>query len=274
MGSKEPEVLLVHRRRLEDWSFPKGKLDRGEPAYTAAVREVQEETGLTVSLGPRLPEVRYTISSGQPKVVQYWCAAAPQHADITTYRPNDEIDDLRWVPAKTARRRLSYPYDVDLLESFTSTGFASSPLIVVRHARARNRKTWKDDDSERPLSSEGKEQAHRLVALLRAYGIRRVVTSDAVRCVDTVLPFANDASAKVRLDPSIAEDTFDQATMLQHLRSELDGAKRVAICTHRPMLPSMIAALGLPPVALDPAGLLVAHRRAGHVTSVEHYPSP
>ena len=274
MGSKEPEILLVHRPRYDDWSFPKGKLDRGESTYVAAVREVEEETGLRVRLGPRLPDTRYSVGNGQPKIVDYWAAKAPKHADITGYRPNNEIDDLRWVPLARAYKRLSYGYDVELLEAFASSEYDTSPLIVIRHAQARSRRTWHDEDSERPLSARGTQQAHRLVPLLRAYGIKRVISSDAVRCVDTVLPYVNSTSAKLKLDPNIAEDAFDPDAMLQRLRSELDSEKRVAICSHRPVLPDLFRGVDVEPVALEPGALLILHRRDGKVVAVEEIDRP
>src|SRR3954470_1380615 len=65
-------VLLVHRPRYDDWSFPKGKLDPGEHVTSAAVREVAEETGLRVRLGPPLPGQRYPAAGGRVKGVSDW----------------------------------------------------------------------------------------------------------------------------------------------------------------------------------------------------------
>ena len=94
-GTTEPEVLLVHRPKYDDWSYAKGKLDRGESFAAAAVREVAEETGLTVRLGPRLPHQEYPVNGSRRKRVAYWAAPAPPRANITTYEANHEIDDLR-----------------------------------------------------------------------------------------------------------------------------------------------------------------------------------
>ncbi len=271
----EPEVLLVHRPRWEDWSFPKGKLDRNEPAYAAALREVLEETGLTVRLGPRLPDTTYTVSGGQTKTVNYWCARTIGGSDISAYPRNAEIDDLTWVPLSRAVGELSYPFDVDLLEEFASAAYDTAPLIVLRHAHARSRRAWRADDSERPLKADGKEQSHRLVPLLRAYGIKRVVSSDAVRCVDSVLPYVNEnPTARLQLDPSISEDTFDAEGLGSRIRKELDSSRRVVICSHRPVLPAIYEALGIEAEPLEPAALSVVHRRAGRVRDVEHYRTP
>lgn len=261
----------MHRSRWDDWSFPKGKLDPGEMDYTAAVREVEEETGLRVRLGPRLPDTEYNVSGGQSKVVAYWCAKAPKHADIGIYEFNAEIDDLRWLTTSEALGRLSYPYDADLLEVFATAAYDTSPLIVIRHAHARSRKAWRDDDAERPLGAEGEVAAQRLVPLLQAHGITQVVSSDAKRCVDTVLPFVNSTKVKLGLDPCLSEESFDRDAMRRRIRSALDATKRVAICSHRPVLPDIFHALGLEPVSLEPAAVAVFHRRNGHIASVEHH---
>jgi 8-oxo-dGTP diphosphatase len=273
-GPKEPEVLLVHRPRWEDWSFPKGKLDRDETAYAAAIREADEETGLQVRLGPRLPDTHYTVSGGQPKVVHYWCARARKTTDISSYFPNTEIDDLGWFTVSKALRKLSYPYDSDLLERFLKTAYDTDPLLVVRHAHAHGRKDWNGADAERPLRAEGKEEAHRLVGLLEAYDVNRVVSSDEMRCVDTVLPYLDAHPSKLTLDPSLSQDAFDVKAMRKRAERELRSSKRVAICSHRPVLPDLQRAFGLDPVFLDPGALLVLHRRDGRVESVEHYPTP
>ena len=92
------DVLLVHRPKYDDWSFPKGKLDPGEHEVTAAVREVAEETGLDVRLGPALTPQRYRMSNGRWKHVDYWTAKVVGSDDVSGYRPNDEIDVVEWVP--------------------------------------------------------------------------------------------------------------------------------------------------------------------------------
>ena len=83
---KGGDVLLVHRPRYDDWSFPKGKLDPGEHAVTAAVREVAEETGLDVRLGPPLPGQRYRLANGRTKAVSYWTARVVGDDDVSRLR--------------------------------------------------------------------------------------------------------------------------------------------------------------------------------------------
>ena len=105
-------VLLVHRPRYDDWSFPKGKCDAGESFLEAAVAEVVEETGLEVHAGDPVGEVRYVDHKGRPKVVRYWAMAPVGGAFV----PNDEVDEVAWLAPAEARTRLSYPHDRDLLD--------------------------------------------------------------------------------------------------------------------------------------------------------------
>ena len=105
------EVALIHRPKYDDWTFPKGKLDPGETDEGAALREVEEETGLRARLDRELPSVRYRDANGRPKVVRYW-VMTPLEGD---FRPNREVDELRWVPVDEAAALLSYDHDRPLL---------------------------------------------------------------------------------------------------------------------------------------------------------------
>ncbi len=111
-GEKGVEVVLVHRPRYDDWSLPKGKLDRGEGWEDAAVREVEEETGIRCSVGEELSPIEYTDHKGRHKVVRYWLMEAVGEHD---FEANDEVDELRWLLARKAVGRLSYPRDREVL---------------------------------------------------------------------------------------------------------------------------------------------------------------
>jgi 8-oxo-dGTP diphosphatase len=116
-GAGPVEILLVHRPRYGDWSLPKGKCDKGESDEDCALREVEEETGFSCRLGAELPSTSYYDNKDRPKVVRYW-AMEPLSGE-GKFSPNDEIDDIRWLPAGEARQQLSYDHDrpvVDALE--------------------------------------------------------------------------------------------------------------------------------------------------------------
>jgi 8-oxo-dGTP diphosphatase len=108
---QDGRVLLVHRPRYDDWTFPKGKLDPDETSEDAALREVEEETGVRCSLGRELPSASYEVG-GRPKLVRYWLMTPRAEGGFV---PNDETDDLRWVTPDEARALLTYDRDRDLL---------------------------------------------------------------------------------------------------------------------------------------------------------------
>jgi 8-oxo-dGTP diphosphatase len=110
-GDGSTELLLVHRPRYDDWSFPKGKCDADEPDEECALREIEEETGLRVSLGAELVSTEYE-SKGRPKRVRYWLVEVEPADDA---QPQNEVDELAWLAAGEARDRLSYARDLDVL---------------------------------------------------------------------------------------------------------------------------------------------------------------
>jgi 8-oxo-dGTP pyrophosphatase MutT (NUDIX family) len=118
----DPEVLLVHRVRYDDWSLPKGKLDPGERAEDAAIREVEEETGVRAELGPELPEMRYQVANG-PKQVR-WFRMTPVAGDPGDRPPDDEVDVARWVPTNEALTLLTYAQDATLLRHALAGDFS------------------------------------------------------------------------------------------------------------------------------------------------------
>jgi 8-oxo-dGTP diphosphatase len=108
---RDGKVLLVHRPRYDDWTLPKGKLDEGESFEDAALREVEEETGVRCTLGRELPGTMYIVRK-RPKVVRYWLMEPQSEAP---FEPNDETDELRWLSRDEAMTLLSYDRDRDVL---------------------------------------------------------------------------------------------------------------------------------------------------------------
>ena len=119
-GPDGPEVLLVHRPRYDDWSFPKGKRDGNETDEETALREVAEETGLACVLGRELGQARYQDHRGRPKIVRYWLMAMAPDVEGPGFVPGDEVDEFRWCAPDDAARLLTYSYDRDLLTHLRS----------------------------------------------------------------------------------------------------------------------------------------------------------
>ncbi len=117
-GKDGIEIAVVHRPRYDDWSLPKGKLDPGESFEEGALREVEEETGLRCELGKELSPVRYRDRKGRRKIVRYWRMTPTGGA----FKPNDEVDEMRWLPPKKARKLLEYDHDRRLIDEMGDGG--------------------------------------------------------------------------------------------------------------------------------------------------------
>ncbi len=216
------EILLVHRPRHDDWTIPKGKLDKGEDHADAAVREVAEETGWRCSVGPWLPDVRYLDSRARPKRVRFR-VMRPVARDPWT--PSDEVDETRWVPADRAGEELSYQSDRTIVDAALAL---DEPVYLVRHAKAGTRDTWQGDDELRPLTRDGLRQAERLRTHLGLTRLRHILSSPAVRCVQTVEPLATELGLDIEGVQDLGEGTPEERA----LRVVRSVAGPSVACTH------------------------------------------
>ncbi len=270
------EVCLVHRPRYDDWSLPKGKLDPGEHLLACAVREVEEETGQRVVLGRPLPTQHYEVN-GAPKRVHYWAARADD--DAPPWPGTEEVDLVEFLPAAEAVRRLTRPRDADIVNALSSNEIRTVPFVVLRHTKAIERSLWTGPDAQRPLNDRGYRDALALVAPFAALGLTRVVTSDAVRCIETVWPYVGVAGARLELQPVLSEEGHPAKPHGPEklARALLADGARTVVCSHRSVLPELIAAAAdqasevLPGRPLEPGDFLVFHHRGGVPVAVERF---
>jgi 8-oxo-dGTP pyrophosphatase MutT (NUDIX family)/phosphohistidine phosphatase SixA len=281
--SRGGEVLLVHRARYDDWSLPKGKCEPGEHVLLTAVREVLEETSVRPVLGPRLPSTEYQVR-GRPKRVEYWAATAPGAQAAASH----EIDEVAWLALSAAPARLSYPHDAEVIASLRPR--LTVPLILARHVSAGSKAGWPGDDLGRPLDAAGIIDALLLADLLACFAPRaRVISSPAVRCVDSMRPYAAAFGGSVEAEAALtvpahpagrSSGRTGQGGSLRPLfRDLVAGAQPAVVCLHRENLPLALAAacaaLGVPATMADPAlpkgGFLVLHIAAGELAAVERY---
>ena len=245
-GLDGPELALIHRPRYDDWSFPKGKQDPGEHIQITAVREVFEETGQHVLLGRRLPAISYQLATGATKRVRYWAGQAqPESEGASHFEPNHEVDRLAWLTPEEALDRLTRRLDAMVLNAFLAAPVDTVPIVLLRHGTAERRSQRFPDDRIRPLAAQGHAQAEALAELLGCFGRLRIVSSPAVRCVDTVRPFAGSQRVIIDVDPALSEAAHAAAprAAASWIRALIAEGEPTVVCSHREVLDDLLAAV-------------------------------
>lgn len=287
-------ILVVHRTKYGDVSLPKGKVDPGESLPQTAIREIAEETGYAISLGPKLGVSEYAIGSGKQKSSHFWAAEVTDRALArSTFVPNREIAAIEWVSPKKAHKYLTYDRDVQILESFerlVDRGITSTfALLILRHGKATARSEWTGADAQRPLTDRGVKQVAANVPTLLAWGPRRLMTSDAARCVATVAPLAAATGLVPRVLPGLSQDAFEEGTgeVRAIIGKRIRSGKNAVLCSHGPVLPDILREISLATgsiptdeirqgARLEPGGFTIVQLSATNPTSgiisVETYP--
>lgn len=233
-----PEIAVVHRPRYDDWSLPKGKLERGEIEPVAAIREIEEETGFRAHLERHLTTVSYPVKDTTKKV-RYWGARA-----ITgEFAANDEVDELKWLPLDHAMRQVDYALDRKVLRRFGKLPVDTTTVLVVRHATAGSKKRYSGDDRKRPLDKHGRAQAESLVDLLLAFGAGQLFAADRVRCHQTLGPLAEEMGVPVTSETALTAEAYADKPKRgrQRVLEIAETASRPVICTQGEVIPDLIA---------------------------------
>jgi 8-oxo-(d)GTP phosphatase len=248
----EPEVLVAHRPRYDDWSFPKGKAEPGESDEECALREVEEETGYRCRLGAELPQAFYIDRKGRPKSVRYW-TMEPVGGEFI---PNAEVDRAEWVDLRTALNLLSYDHDRATAGELLEKEIQSASILLLRHGTAGDRKKWKGDDRLRPLDKIGRRQAIELADLLSPYPIKRILSSPYVRCVQSVEPLAERLGLQIETADELAEGAG--AEEVRGLMDSLSGELSL-LCTHGDVVEAVLG----PGVMNKKGGVWVIKNKGG-----------
>lgn len=250
------EVLMVHRPRYRDWSWPKGKAEANEPIAAAAVREVEEETGAVAVLHAPLTTQRYRLGSGQTKEVRYWVgtlAPAECESPVTRSRipvrpaPGSEIDQTRWVGPARAEQLLTRRGDRRLLSEVVARAqdgrLVTAALVMVRHAKAISRHSWSEGEASRPLTRIGARQAIDLVDLLSAFGVESALSSPWTRCMQTLAPWSGLSGGALRPHEGLTETAVESdpdaaGAITSSLLRSIEAP--TALCVHRPTIPVLL----------------------------------
>lgn len=235
----EPEVAVIHRPRYDDWSLPKGKVDAGENEPMTAVREVSEETGFRSHLGRRLAAVTYPVEEQGIKKVRYWAARVVEGE----FAPNDEVDELKWLPVTAAMKQLEYAADRKVLRRFAKMPADTKTILIVRHGTAGSKTRYKGDDRLRPLDKSGRAQAESLVGQLLAFGGDTLYAADRVRCHQTLEPLADELGVGIHNEPLLTEEAYadDPKPVRRRILEIAAAGGTPVICTQGKVIPDLIA---------------------------------
>ncbi len=267
------EFLLVHRPTYDDWSLPKGKLNRREGFLEAALREVREETGIQGNRPVEVGSVGYETDAGNRKVVRWW------HMEMVggKFRPNREVDEVAWLSLRSATKRLQYTNDqmvVSRADELTDDP-THSRIYLTRHAKAAVKARWKDKDRKRPLDQRGRKQAIDLAVRFKAHPVTRILTADSQRCIQTAKPLVNAIHMPAILDRRLRIGGSTEG-LLELLR-QLQGESAVVV-THGEVIGPVVHMLAEEGVDLDgpnewkKGSVWVLESRKGRIRSGRYVP--
>jgi 8-oxo-dGTP diphosphatase len=262
------EYLLVHRPKYDDWSLPKGKLNAGESFKQAALREVEEETGMRCSITAKVGTISYQTPNENTKVVRYWTLEAESGA----FEPNNEVDEVVWAEAPAAHDLLTYARDQEVLD--WAVKLAGDPtagrIYLIRHVHAGDRKRWQKADELRPISLKGEKQADALRDYLSGFPLTAVFSSSYVRCVQSMGPLAGVLGVRLEVEPSAVENEPPEG-FIKAMHQWMGQA--ITVCSHGDIISGtvgLLAAEGVPmdgPMASEKGSIWILETSHGRVRS-------
>jgi len=271
-------VALVHRPGYDDWTLPKGKARAGEQLLAAGVREVAEETGALVEVGRRLAPVEYPLPGGARKRVWHWSMRylGGDHS------PGPEVDQVCWLTVAEAAQRLTFPVDRAVLADFARVPADARIVLLLRHAKAGKRSQWPGEDRLRPLDKIGRRHAREVVPVLSAFGPRRILAADRVRCEQTVAPLAAHLQLPVESAPEFSDEAQAERPdlALASVRTLAGEQPATLICSQGNAIPGLLADLNVTPNAgtggfqARKGSAWVLSMIADRVVAGDYYPHP
>jgi 8-oxo-(d)GTP phosphatase len=241
------QYLVVHRPRYDDWTLPKGKLNRREGFLEAALREVREETGVRANHPVEIGSIGYATDQGNRKVVRWWLM---NESGDGWFEPNVEVDEITWLGRGKALKLLAYEGERNVLER--AHELAGDPthgtFYIVRHGRAGDKATWRDKDRKRPLDPQGRKQSIRLAASLDGHPITAILSSPAQRCVQTMRPLSLSIRMQIHTEPQIGVNATG-SNVLAVIRAH--QAQSAVVCTHGEVIASLFEELTAAGIPLD-----------------------
>ena len=274
----EIEIALVHRPKYQDWSLPKGKVEGKESLIACAAREIMEETGFEVRFGPFLGQTSYQTSEGN-KQVSYWSA---RFLGLMGTRNIEEIDEITWVSFTEIEKFNLRDTDQEIIARFREVEIDTEPLVMLRHAQAIPRSEWYGEDSDRPLATHGEQQSKRLIPNLVPYGVEEIHTSSAVRCYETITPFARALNSHYFFSEDLSEDSYKRHPDKTHkyLQKLLTNNHPTLLCSHNPILPRLLEELAVKSGVevsdpkLEPADAWIVHHIGKEIFAVDFLSAP
>jgi len=244
-----------------------------------AYREVMEETGYAPVFGPEIGDVTYEVD-GVKKIVKYWSAQTIGEPTGTT--DLQEVDQLLWLSPADAKKKLTLEDDKSLVDFFLEFNSGTTPLVLLRHAKAVKREDWDGDDGDRPLAQLGQLQAKRMPSLYLPYNISEIHSSDAQRCIETIDLMARLIEKTPIFSADLSEYGYakDRKAPLDYVQDLMDRGASAIVCSHNPIIPKVVQKLVGKKYFksmdrdLGPAQAIVLHCRAGEVIACDWIDEP